>query len=338
MDPSMLGPMMTFIGLVFNQQQAAKRQQMTEMLRLEEQSRQAAIARRENRELQREVQEGRQKFDAARDQTQHEFRKEEDLARYALAGRQQRGGLVVRPGGWKSAVFAEHGGGPFVLFDTVLRQDHDGQFKLPFNPLQFVAEQFKTQTSRPGNTVKVATVHEGFNSDAHARHFVNSEFEGQSVVVVHGTFTGNRLSFNALYSGITADQIYTDPDTGREYVLTRQMHDAVLGRFPYSLFREFGTMTGQAKTGAQGQTVFDPKLYEDVELLFDFVVNTSLQVLVDQFMALKPEVLYEPQAGALLRQKKARLKEAGLWVKEVDERFRLHEEQFHEVRRALALI
>lgn len=270
----------------------------------------------------------RRLYESERDVLAMKARSKEEWLRYIYQSQQAKGGLIIEPGMWKSQVFGSDRKGPFVLFDTMSL----GPSKLPFDPIQFLAEQFKIQTQVYRHFIQTLTIHEGFNSDSHARQFLRREFADDSVVLVYATFSGNRLSFHTLYNGMTAEQLLIIKDENRILTVPKRMHYALLGRFPFSLLRDLALHYNLQQEGEALAESSDQKAYEDSEFLFDLVVNTALQGLIDQFVACQPFLPYLPRTLKLFQEKSARIRQLGLWSDELAEQIELHELKFKELR------
>lgn len=277
-----------------------------------------------NRRHQLDLEEERRRHELDLNALAKEARLKEEWLRHVYQNQQVRGGLITEPGTWKSQLFPTSQSGPFILFDTLTAAGAN-QPKLPFDPVQFLAEQFKIQSQPYGHLVKTLTLHEGFTSDSHARQFLRQEFAEDSVALVYATFSGNRLSFHALYNGLTADQLMISKEEHRAAVVSGRIHYALLGRFPFSFFHELAAHR-------ESQMPPDQKVFEDAEFIFDLVVNTSLQALIDQFIACQPASPHVPRALSLFRQKSERLKELGFWDDVLAEKLELHDLKIESLR------
>ena len=197
---------------------------------------------------------------------QHEHRKDEEYVRQAVITKTRNNSLLIKPGFWSREVLPTGCTIP-ILFDIPTKQDHEGQVKLPFNPLEFLAEEFETYAAETDANLSVITSHEAFSfSQAHARHFYNTEFPAAPAVLVYATFSGNRLTFHALFGGIMPDQFVVDHETGFFQVAERQPKHLILGRFPFQAIADIVHADHDKKYVA----------YENLELLFDCVVNTTI--------------------------------------------------------------
>jgi hypothetical protein len=324
---SILGPFVSFINTVITQAVTLK----IARERLAAEEREGALQRSHDKERdeaerqhRRELEAGHQRHEDEREARAQAAKSREEWLRHVYQTQQAKGGLIIEPGRWKAQVFNAAQAGPLILFDKV-NADLAGRANLPFDPIQFLAEQFKLQSLEYGQLVKAITTQEGFTSDAHARQFLKREFAEDTMALVYATFSGNRLSFHTLYQGFTAEQLLLVKDEARTIVLPDRMDYALLGRFPLSLFRDLATH--YAAQGDAGR-----EAYENAEFLFDLIVNTSLQVLLDEYFACQMFLPFLPRASALFQQKAERLKHLGLWQDALAEKLELLDSRLQALR------
>lgn len=225
--------------------------------------------------------------------------------------------VVAQPGQWKEMVcpFEKE---PIVIYNTLIR---NSKINTLVNPMVNLAQAFKNDTNHLRAFFSVVDGHEGFLSESHVRSFYNMEFANSSVIIVYGDFLGNSLNVYALCGGILGEQLAIDENYNVQTIPKAPKH-FLLGQFPKSIIDSI--VSEETTTNAQ-------EAREYAELVFDFTVNTSLQVLIDQHFAFFPEQKYEPQSLKIATKKAEKLNKKGVDINETLDAIKFNNEKIVEI-------
>ena len=188
---------------------------------------------------------------------------------------------------------------PIILFDIGWYQEeinNSNQELLGYNPIMTLYSLFNKQNIRLGGIADVYDVNLGFTTRTAAQQFCLEEFKGHSFIFVYGRFSGTRFEVFAVYNGISIDQFIIDQkedDFGVHFkVNPHTIKHVSLGDFQRSTFKQITPTTRDHH-----------KADENIELVFDCFINSTIQALVDQRFALISEEGYIPKAGKIFEEK-----------------------------------
>lgn len=200
-------------------------------------------------------------------------------------------------GHWLESMGKQYAGPkPVVVFSSKL--SHGTQpmhHRIPLDPMASLFRAFKQQSD---GFVQALETRLAFSLES-AYQFYEEELKFIPSILVFGELVGNELAFYAIWGALTDEQLVMHGDRIRDVTNS----DMVLATFRMSyLEQHLAQQSGR----------------ENLDLILDFVVNSSLQLLIDYYYLGKPELPYPTKTYLAMDGKAKVLRSLGMLPAELD--------------------
>jgi hypothetical protein len=202
------------------------------------------------------------------------------------------------PGRWLETTFHDNSpDAPLVLFNTHL----GGDIHHIFNPLRSVCEQYNAFASRVGSGTVRSFGKRPFSADDAIAQFYYRELAPLPAILVTGASDGHAVSVQASVFGLLPNQVNWDGDQVRV-----SGHTQPLGRFSANDFAKLESALAKVPPEDADARALNTLATELFAVLHSLVVNTSIQMIIDHFLARSGIIDVDPLANNVFEEQLAR--------------------------------